>query len=88
MLGIQQRKILEILAQRETETYVADIILASKRILNRDTIFGELNFLEERGYVNSRIQPEDALAVPEGPDDVPMFLYKITEAGRKALEQA
>jgi PadR family transcriptional regulator PadR len=70
--------ILELLSGREM--YGLELVAASKKQLKRGTIYVTLGRMEDKGYVESRV---DESAVHAG---LPRRLYRPTGLGRRVLD--
>ena len=71
--------ILDLLVQ-EGELYGLQLVKASRKRLKRGTIYVTLGRMEEKGYVESRL--EDSPAKTGG---LPRRLYTLTSFGRRVL---
>jgi PadR family transcriptional regulator PadR len=78
-LSAKESLILELLVERE-ERYGLQLVAASKRRLKRGTVYVTLGRMEEKGYIESRL--EDAPADVGG---MPRRLYQSTPLGRRVL---
>jgi len=78
-LSAKEHLILELLVDHE-EMYGLQLVAASRRRLKRGTIYVTLGRMEEKGYVESRL--EDA---PPTAGGLPRRVYQPTALGRRVL---
>jgi PadR family transcriptional regulator PadR len=71
--------VLELLA-REPELYGLQLVAASRRRLKRGTIYVTLGRMEDKGYIESRLDDP-----PPGAGGLPRRLYAATALGRRML---
>lgn len=78
-LSAKEHLILELLVEQE-EMYGLQLVAASRRRLKRGTIYVTLGRMEDKGYIESRL--EDA---PPNAGGLPRRLYQPTALGRRVL---
>ena len=78
-LSAKESLVLELLAEHD-ELYGLQLVANSKRKLKRGTVYVTLGRMEEKGYIESRL--EDAPADMGG---MPRRLYQATALGRRVL---
>jgi PadR family transcriptional regulator, regulatory protein PadR len=78
-LSAKEALILELL--RDGERYGLQLVEESRRRLKRGTVYVTLGRMEEKGYVESRLEDP-----PPGAAGLPRRLYTPTALGRRVLE--
>jgi PadR family transcriptional regulator PadR len=71
--------ILELLLQ-EKEMYGLQLVAASRKRLKRGTVYVTLGRMEEKGYIQSRLEP-----APPDVGGLPRRVYEATAFGRRVL---
>jgi PadR family transcriptional regulator PadR len=79
-LSRKQRLILELLVEAR-EMYGLELVAASKGRLKRGTVYVTLGRMEEKGYVQSRLE-----AAPAEAGGLPRRIYEPTPLGRRVLD--
>jgi PadR family transcriptional regulator, regulatory protein PadR len=79
-LSPKEGVILEMLT-REGELYGLQMVEGSKRALKRGTVYVTLGRMEDKGYVESRLE-----AAPADVGGLPRRLYRATALGRRVLD--
>jgi len=79
-LSAKESLILDLLAHRG-ELYGLQLVAASKGKLKRGTVYVTLGRMEEKGYVESRLEP-----LPPGGIGLPRRLYRPTAFGLRVLD--
>jgi DNA-binding PadR family transcriptional regulator len=78
-LSSKEALVLELLQEHE-ELYGLQLVKASKRRLKRGTVYVTLGRMEDKGYVQSRLE-----AGPEHEGGLPRRVYQATALGRRVL---
>lgn len=78
-LSGKEMVVLELLLDGH-EMYGLELVGASKRRLKRGTVYVTLQRMEEKGYVQSRTEPD------RGEPGLPRRLYQATAAGRRLFD--
>src|SRR4029079_4450879 len=78
-LSGKEMVILELLLHGH-EMYGLELVGASRRRLKRGTVYVTLQRMEEKGYVQSRTEPE------RGEAGLPRRRYKATASGRRLFD--
>jgi PadR family transcriptional regulator, regulatory protein PadR len=71
--------ILELLIQGK-EMYGLQLVAVSRRQLKRGTVYVTLGRMEEKGYIQSRLEP-----APPDAGGLPRRVYEATALGRRVL---
>ena len=79
-LSGKETVILELLL-RGHEMYGLELVDASRRRLKRGTVYVTLQRMEEKGYVQSRLEAPD-----RSTPGLPRRLYEATAAGRRVYD--
>jgi DNA-binding PadR family transcriptional regulator len=79
-LSGKETVVLELLIESH-EMYGLELVGASRRRLKRGTVYVTLQRMEEKGYVQSRLDAPD-----HSTPGLPRRLYKATAAGRRLYE--
>jgi PadR family transcriptional regulator, regulatory protein PadR len=80
-LSGKEMVILELLLE-DHEMYGLELVGASRRRLKRGTVYVTLQRMEEKGYVQSRLDAPPDRSTP----GLPRRLYKATAAGRRLYD--
>ena len=75
----KQALILELLV-RDKEMYGLELVAASRRRLKRGTVYVTLGRMEEKGYIESRLE-----SAPTQAGGLPRRVYEPTALGRRVL---
>jgi PadR family transcriptional regulator PadR len=78
-LSPKEAVILELLVQN-SEMYGLELVAASRRRLKRGTVYVTLGRMEEKGYIQSRVEP-----APSSTGGLPRRMYAATAFGRRVL---
>ena len=79
-LSAKEHLILELLVEHE-EMYGLQLVTSSRRRLKRGTIYVTLGRMEEKGYIESRLEQ-----APPSAGGLPRRLYRPTPLGRRVLD--
>jgi PadR family transcriptional regulator, regulatory protein PadR len=71
--------ILELLLQHK-EMYGLEMVTASRKRLKRGTVYVTLGRMEEKGFIQSRLEP-----APSDAGGLPRRVYEATSFGRRVL---
>ncbi len=78
-LSPKETVILELLVHNR-EMYGLELVAASRKRLKRGTVYVTLGRMEEKGYIESRVEP-----APSGDGGLPRRMYAATAFGRRVL---
>ena len=80
--SVKEALVLELLLQKpSSEMYGLELVAGSNKRLRRGTVYVTLSRMEDKGYIESRLeQPERPMS------GLPRRLYRVTGYGQKVFE--